>query len=259
MLPRGRKHVARCDGEAASRCARLGGSRVRSGVKFLSRDGKARIKVASHAELLRLIPDYLLGALPGEQRRRLDALIAESPAFRREVDAAAEALAGSVSALGAARAPAAVRVRLLDTLGGVERFAPFFDDLVALFELPPSTIKRLLGRIDDIGASWEQSLMGVALQGAELFHFPVGPRLGAAGAAGGVLRVRPNVTFPWHSHHGNEVTYVLEGGYLADGRSYGPGTRIESMGGTAHDYRSAPGRDLVLIVLHHGITMLPTA
>jgi hypothetical protein len=225
----------------------------------LPRDEKAGIKLASQAELHRLIPDYLLGSLSGVQRRRFEALIAQSAAFRREVDAAAEALAGSTSALGSARPSAAVRSRLLTTLGGVDRFAPFFEDLVALFELPLATIKRLLVRIDDIGQTWETSLLGVALQGAELFHFAVGPRLGATGAAGGVLRVRPNVTFPWHSHHGNEVTYVLEGGYVADGRTYGPGTRIELTGGTAHDYRSAPGRDLILIVLHQGITMLPTA
>jgi quercetin dioxygenase-like cupin family protein len=219
------------------------------------RGRKAGIELSSHAELVRLIPDYLLGALPGEQRRRLDDLIARSAAFRREVDAAAEALASSVSALGSPRPPAAVRARLLHTLGSVDRFAPFFDDLTALFDLPLATMKRLLGRIDDIGQAWETSLLGVPLAGAELFHFAVGPRLQGSGAAGGVLRVRPDVTFPWHSHHGNEVTYVLEGGYVADGRSHGPGTRIEVPGGTAHDYRSAPGRDLIVVVLHHGITM----
>jgi len=120
----------------------------------------------------------------------------------------------------------------------------------------PEVLQDLLQRIDDASWTWETSLMGVALHGAELFHFAVGPQLGAEGAAGGVLRVRPGVTFPRHSHHGSEITYVLDGGYVADGRSYGPGTQIEVIAGTAHDYRSAPGRDLVLIVLHHGITML---
>jgi anti-sigma factor ChrR (cupin superfamily) len=76
------------------------------------------------------------------------------------------------------------------------------------------------------------------------------------GAAGGVLRVRAGVTFPQHRHHGNETTYVLEGGYVADGRTYGPGWTIEMTGGTEHDYQSAPERDLVIMVLHRGITRL---
>lgn len=224
------------------------------------------MKSELHSEMLSLIPDYLLGALPREQQRRVDDLVSQSPAFRREVDAAAEALAAATTALPAVAPPAAVRARLLETVAGVDRFAPFLDDLVQLFELPVVTIRRLLARIDDnvdtvgtVGQPWEKSLMGVALTGAELFHFPVGPRLAATGAAGGVLRVQPNVTFPRHSHGGNEVTYVLEGGYVADGRTYGPGARVEVPGDTVHDYRSAPERDLVLIVLHRGITMLPDA
>ena len=227
---------------------------------------KSGVDTGAEAELLPLIPDYLLGALSREQQRQVDALIAGSPAFRREVDAAAEALAGAALALAPVPPPPALRARLLQTVAGVDRFAPFFDDLVALFELPLGSLKRLLARIDehlaggaDKAAPWESTLMGVPLVGAELFHFPVGPRLAAMGAAGGVLRVQPDVTFPRHSHNGGEVTFVLEGGYIADGRTYGPGTRLEVPGGIIHDYRSAPGRDLLLIVLHHGITMLPQA
>jgi hypothetical protein len=210
------------------------------------------------AESLELIPDFLLGTLPRDKQRELEALLAESPSFRREVDAYAEALAASTAALGTVAPPAELRGRLMETLGTPERFAPFFADLVELFELPLETIKRLLGRIDGlVKQPWETSLMGVALQGAELFHFGVGPRLAATGAAGGIVRIHPNVAFPMHSHNGNEVTYVLEGGYCADGRTYGPGSRIEVTGDVIHDYRSAPGRDLVIAVLHRGVVMVP--
>lgn len=204
--------------------------------------------------LAALIPEYVLGTLAVAERERLDALVVTSPAFRREVDATAAALANAALALAPATPSPAVRARLFETLGGVERYAPFFADLVELFELPLVKIKNLLARID--GQVWEKTLLGVELVGAELFHFPVGPRLAATGAAGGVVRIRPNVTFPLHSHHGKEVTYVLEGGYCADGRTYGPGSRVEVTSGVVHDYRSAPGRDLVIIVLHHGITMI---
>lgn len=207
-------------------------------------------------ETSELIPDYLLGALAPEEARRFERLVATSPVLRHEVDALAEALAGTATALAPIAPPPALRARLLDTLAGVERFAPFFEDLTALFELPLATIKRLLARLDDASFKFETSLLGVALEGAELFHFGVGPRLAAAGAAGGVVRIRPNVTFPLHSHTGNEVTYVLEGGYCADGRIYGPGSRLEVTSEVVHDYASAPGRDLVIAVLHRGVVML---
>jgi hypothetical protein len=149
--------------------------------------------------------------------------------------------------------PPSLKTRLLATLASADRFAPFLDDLTRMFDLPVATMRELLARID--GSEWETKLLGVRLEGAELFHFRVGPRL-AAGAAGGVLRMRPDVTFPRHRHLGAEVTYVLEGGYCTDGRVHGPGSCIEMPGGSEHDYRSAPGRDLVMMVLHRGVELL---
>jgi quercetin dioxygenase-like cupin family protein len=164
------------------------------------------------------------------------------------------ALALTVTGLTPLSPPSSLRARLLATVGGVERFAPFLEDLQRLFELPADTIRRLLARID--GPEWERSLLGVELHGAELFHFPVGPRLAATGGAGGVVRIRPGVSFPMHRHHGDETTYVLEGGYVVDGQVLGPGSVIEMSAGSEHQYQSAPGRDLVMMVLHRGITLL---
>ena len=70
------------------------------------------------------------------------------------------------------------------------------------------------------------------------------------------MRVRAGVTFPQHRHHGDELTFVLEGGYLAGARTLGAGSIIEMSTDTAHDYQAAPERDLVLMVLHRGITLL---
>jgi hypothetical protein len=212
---------------------------------------------ADNAHLVDLIPDYLLGALPAEEQQALDALCNRSAEFRREVDRVAENLALAAQALtpvASRRPPPAVRERLLKTVGGVDRFAPFLEDLHRLFELPVEAIRGLLARIDDATRPWERSLLGVPLAAAELFHFAVGPRLAAGGGAGGVLRLRAGGSFPVHRHHGNEVTYVLEGGYLADGTVYGPGSSIQMISGTSHDYRAAPGRDLIIMVLHRGIS-----
>jgi quercetin dioxygenase-like cupin family protein len=206
---------------------------------------------------LELLPDYVLGALPADEQQHVHARVLQSPELQREVDRVSEALAATADKVAPVAPGPGLRARLLGTLDSVDRFAPFFDDLTRLFELPVESIRKLLARID--GFEWETSLLGVQLQGSELFHFAVGPNLRATGAAGGVLRVRAGVTFPQHRHHGDEVTYVLEGGYLADGKSYGPGSTIPMSGGTTHDYRSAPERDLVIMVLHRGITLLPGA
>lgn len=206
--------------------------------------------------VLELIPDYVLGALPAEEQQHLDALVVASPDLQREVDRVSEALAATAEAMPPVAPAPSLRARLLRTVGSVDRFAPFLDDLTRLFELPVATVRKLLARIDE--HEWETSLLGVTLHGSELFHFPVGPRLRETGAAGGVVRVRAGVTFPQHRHHGDEVTYVLEGGYIADGRTHGPGSAIAMTGGTEHHYQSAPERDLVIIVLHRGITLLPS-
>jgi anti-sigma factor RsiW len=202
-----------------------------------------------------LLPEYVLGVLPDDEQGRVQAVCAASPALRGEIDRISEALARTAGTLTPLAPPPAVRARLFQTVAGVNRFAPFLNDLVRLFELPAETVSRLLARID--GYDWESSLLGVPLKGAELFHFQVGPGLAATGGAGGVLRVRAGVTFPQHRHHGNETTYVLEGGYVADGRVYGPGATVEMTGGSAHDYHAAPERDLVIMVLHRGISLLP--
>lgn len=205
-----------------------------------------------------LIYEYLLGQLPEETRRQLDAEMRASSSLRREVDAVAETLAlAAANAQAPLPADPALRARLLATVSGVDRFAPFLDDLVRLFELPVSRIRELLGRIDDASPPWERQLDGIPLEAVELFHFAVGPTLAATGAAGGVIRVRAGGRFPAHHHDGDEMTYVLEGGWVCDGEVRGPGSRIDMTKGSQHDCRSAPERDLVTMVLHHGVTLLP--
>ena len=207
-----------------------------------------------------LIPAYLLGALPAAQQRAVDQELAASPELRRQVDELAEALAlaaaDAVAPRPVAPPPAALRARLLATVAGVDRFAPFLDDLTRLFELPAATVRALLARIDGPRDVWQRRLDGVALETSELFHFAVGARLAAGGAAGGVLRIRAGGSFPTHHHDGDEISYVLEGACAVDGRALGPGSTIEMKRGSTHDCRALPERDLVVMVLHHGITLV---
>ena len=202
-----------------------------------------------------LVSEYVLGVLPAEQRRDIELLVADSSHVRRQVDAAAEALTlGAAHGLPPVAAPRALRDRLMTTLAGPDRFAPFLPELATLFELPADTLRALLARADGAGTFWESRLDATDLPGTELFHFEVGPTLAAAGAAGGVLRLRPGATFPRHSHGGDETTFVLEGALRVDKQLFGPGAIVGAAKGAIHEFSAAPERSLLIMVLHHGIT-----
>jgi putative transcriptional regulator len=220
------------------------------------RERQQRQREDRERALAELLADHALGILSDQERREVDRLLARAPALRRERDASAEALSAAVAgALAPApRPPRGPLDRLIATLAGPDRFAPFMADLTRLFALDQHAIRTLLARADRTAAGWETSLCGVELAETELFHFAVGPELAAAGGAGGVVRMRPGARFPSHSHGGDEVTFVLEGGYRSGSRVHGPGAVITMPGGSSHEYAAAPERPLLIIVLHRGIS-----
>ena len=195
-----------------------------------------------------LLPDYVLGTLPPEQTQQVDALLAASPSLRREVDALTEALA---DALPPEPPSPSVRSRLMASLGSSDRFAPFVDQLMRVFDLSREAMRAVLARVDQ-AASWLTWAPGIDYQ-----HFPPGPRFaGAAGVEAGLVRLAAGHTFIRHRHLGQEVAFVLQG-IMRDGdRSYGPGSLVTREKDTEHDYsaeRNQADQDLILIVVHHGI------
>jgi putative transcriptional regulator len=140
--------------------------------------------------------------------------------------------------------PAALRARILGDLGGGARFKPVAEALRRFVDLGADAVDGLLRKIDD-AAAWTEGLPRI-----RYFHFGPGPA--AAGAEAGFVRLEPGATFPNHRHLGPERTFVLDGVMLDRGRSYGPGSVIESATGTEHDYTAGPGRDLIIISLHNG-------
>ena len=70
-----------------------------------------------------------------------------------EVDRVTEALAATASDAEPVSPDHSLRARLLQTLGGVDRFAAFFEVLTRLFDLPVETIRKLLARIDAVAAA----------------------------------------------------------------------------------------------------------
>jgi len=195
--------------------------------------------------LVELLPELVLGTLDEDQAREVEAAVAASPALRQELDRVREALAGAAVALDPVAPAEKARDRLMKALDGPDRFAPFFATLSRLVDLPEGALRAVLARIDDAGA-WLDGLPGV-----KLFDFAAGPALGAVDA--GVLRLTPGTTFPRHRHLGEEVAIVLEGQMIDGGVTYGPGAVVPQETGSVHDYAAAPGRDLVVMILHHGV------
>lgn len=144
--------------------------------------------------------------------------------------------------------PPSARARLLNALGhdgGGARFRPLLAALGRLTDLSAEALSAVLARIDE-AASWIDGAPGVSY-----FHFTPGP--GAPAPAAGLVRVQPGAIFPRHRHLAPEVSFVLDGVLVENGRRCGPGSLLESATGSEHEYSAGPGRDLLLVSLHGGI------
>jgi hypothetical protein len=157
--------------------------------------------------------------------------------------------ATDVEALASTLVPVApspeLRRRILESLDGPTRFRPFWPQLAKLLGQPMAAVRAALARIDDPGA-WSSLLPGVSALGLAAGSAP-------AGAQAMVLRLGPGVIFPRHQHLGAETALVLEGAGHDDGHIYTPGMVIEHAPGTTHEFRAGDHRDLLLVVLHHGV------
>jgi putative transcriptional regulator len=143
--------------------------------------------------------------------------------------------------------PTRARARLLDAVDGPGRFAPLLDTIRRLTDLAGEALSALLRRIDE-PTGWIDGSPGI-----RYFHFTPGPA--AAAPEAGIVRLRPGATFPRHRHIGDEVSLVLDGVLIDDaGHRHGPGTVIPSPASSEHAYTAAPGRDLLLVSMHGGIT-----
>jgi ChrR Cupin-like domain len=193
--------------------------------------------------------EYLLDTLSEPEQAELAAEIAGSPAHARELDLARQALTAWAQGRLVESPPSPdLRRRLLETVGGIGRFGPFVPLLRRLFDLGAQTAADLLAKAEG-AADWIEAAPGV-----RYFHFVPGAAVGPLEA--GIVRLRPDATFPRHRHRGPEVTLVLDGFLVDRGQTHGPGGVVESAGGSEHDYQAGAGRDLILASLHSGIDFL---
>jgi hypothetical protein len=147
--------------------------------------------------------------------------------------------------------PAELRRRILAGLDGVERFRPVFQGLRRFVDLDADAVNELLRKVDD-PTTWNTGLPG--MEDIHYFHFT--PGAGADGAEAGFMRIGRGATFPRHRHLGPERLFVVDGVMHERGRAYGPGSVLESAAGTAHEYVAGPGRDLIVVSLHHGFELV---
>jgi putative transcriptional regulator len=179
---------------------------------------------------LALLPDYVLGLLGEAETREVEKALAASPDLVAEMRAISDAYESLATSLAPVAPSAEARLRLVEAIGTADRFLPFLDDLAKMFDLAADKVRTLLRLLDDIG-SWEEG----PLPGIRLVHFEGGPNAYAADT--GFVRLPPGLHFPYHTHDGPEVSYILSGAIRDDdGTVYGPGEMVVKGREDAHEY-----------------------
>jgi hypothetical protein len=206
---------------------------------------EAGAETRTTAHVRELLPEYMLGALPEAEMAEVERLLRASPELQGELDQLTLALAEVAGSLGTVDPSPATRTRLMETVAGTERFAPFLAPLGHILDMSVEAVRAVLARIDD-AASWLPGLPGM-----QLMHFDAGPRMRTADA--GFIRLAPGASFPRHRHLGHEVNYVLEGAMRDGDAVHGPGAVVVYDKDSEHLYTAADERELVLMTVHHGI------
>ena len=131
-----------------------------------------------------------------------------------------------------------LRDALLGMAGGKQRFLPFLDRMMSLFDLSEERAGDELHSIDS-GDEWGDLAPGVRFR-----DFEGGPAIGEA--HGGLVRVEAGSKFPMHGHVGEEHMLVLQGEVEDDaGNRYQAGDTVVSADGTAHELRSVGDEDVI--------------
>lgn len=135
--------------------------------------------------------------------------------------------------------PSGLRARLMQRVGGPERFLPFLDRLIGLFDLPEAETRREIDAILDPDAEWESMVPGCSFR-----DFDGGPGIGEAHA--GLIRLQPGHVFPNHRHVGEERVLMIQGRVVDEhGTEYRAGDVIVSADGTEHELRAIGDQEVI--------------
>ncbi len=144
--------------------------------------------------------------------------------------------------LPTARVPASLKDRLLSLAGGKERYLPFLDRIISIFDLGEPVARDHLYSVDDAEA-WEDMLPGVRFR-----DFECGPAVGEA--HGGLVRLAPGEVFPMHQHVGQETVLLLQGTLEDDhGKRFHAGDTVVSADGSQHEVRNVGDDEVIYAAL----------
>lgn len=126
------------------------------------------------------------------------------------------------------------------------RYAPFFDRLSALWDLPESGVRAALEKARDPHA------LRRVLPGARRLLIQAGPEVATGNAQ--LMRFSPGLRFPAHRHRGPEQVFVLEGSYTdSAGRRFGPGDEQVMQPGSEHSLSVSKDGPCVAAIVSRGL------
>jgi quercetin dioxygenase-like cupin family protein len=126
------------------------------------------------------------------------------------------------------------------------RYAPFFDRLADVWDLPVGGVHAVLERAKSPEA-WRKT----ALPGLALLDVRGGERVRDADVH--LVRFSPGMRFPRHRHPGNEALFVLEGSYRdSSGRVVVPGDLHAMSAGSEHGFVVSRGEPCIAASVQRG-------
>lgn len=171
-----------------------------------------------------LLLDYASGTLPEAASLALACHLTLCPRCRRDL-AAIEATGGSLLEEIAPQplTPAAGFTAIADRLGEQDEPSAAVQQ-PSPGRLPQPLLAYLPGGLD--GVTWRWS-------GAGLLSYPL-PVSRARGGMANLLKIAPGAGLPLHTHRGNELTLVLDGGFTDETGAYRRGDLEVADGGVEH-------------------------
>jgi RNA polymerase sigma-70 factor (ECF subfamily) len=210
----------------------------------------------------RLAAAYLLGELAPDDAARFDLGEPLAGLQPTEVTALRDAIHGIALYTFPASPMPQMRARLLASITGPERLAPFADDLGALLSLEPNDTRELLARVD-APHGWRDDAAGLRIlpigtaaaedRSAEtltdgtgdldvtMVQRPAWPR-------DCLVRVAPGVAVPSRYPHSEARVLVLQGGLRRGDHEARPGDIVFWRPGTALGAAEIEGPELILAV-----------
>lgn len=136
-----------------------------------------------------------------------------------------------------------VRTRLLETIRGPERFTPHAADVSRLFGLSLADAREALCLVQQSSA-WQP---GIHPDSQHLFTDALRQRHAL------IARLPAGMRIPRHVHQGRELTYILDGELLEDGKLlHVSGAIMDMARGSAHELVVRGQLCLVVFALHFG-------